>query len=161
MSIDAMIRRAPRDVEPSVTAPSLIATPVAIQSVTGVAASYSERFAVYTHGAAPAFFDLTELACAAVHRSSVQQGHLLVTTAHTTCAIIVQENEPLLLADLSDRLRRFAAETEAYRHNELDVRVVNVCGPDECANGHSHCQHALLGVSVILPVHDGRLVLGR
>jgi secondary thiamine-phosphate synthase enzyme len=135
--------------------------PIARQAITGVAVSYGERFAIHTHGVAPAFFDLTDLACASVQRSGVQQGHLLATTAHTTCAIIVQENEPLLLADLSDRLRRFAAETEVYRHNELDVRVVNVCGPDECANGHSHCQHALLGVSVILPVYDGALVLGR
>jgi thiamine phosphate synthase YjbQ (UPF0047 family) len=38
---------------------------------------------------------------------------------------------------------------------------VNVCGIDECANGHSHCQHALLGAEVLLLVHDGDIVLGR
>jgi secondary thiamine-phosphate synthase enzyme len=138
-----------------------MAVPIARQVTTGTAVSYSERYAIHTQGTAPAYFDLTDLACASVQRSGVQQGHLLATTAHTTCAIIVQENEPLLLADLSDRLRRFAAETEVYRHNDMDVRVVNVCGVDECANAHSHCQHALLGVSAVLPVHDGRLVLGR
>ena len=81
--------------------------------------------------------------------------------ADTTCALIVQENEPLLLADLCDRLRRFASVDEAYRHNELDVRTVNICGPDECANGHSHCQHALLGACVALPVAEGDVLLGR
>jgi thiamine phosphate synthase YjbQ (UPF0047 family) len=41
------------------------------------------------------------------------------------------------------------------------VRTVNVCGLDECANGHSHCQHALLGASTTLLVVDHDLVLGR
>ena len=88
-------------------------------------------------------------------------GQVLAAVAHTTCALIVQENEPLLLADLADRLRRFASRDEAYRHNEMDVRTVNVCGLDECANGHSHCQHVLLGASTALLVVDQDLVLGR
>jgi secondary thiamine-phosphate synthase enzyme len=161
VSIDVLITRAPHDVEPSVIAPSLVATPVAEHAVTGRATAYSERFAFRTSGLAPAFFDVTDLAAQVVERSGVWQGHLLATTAHTTCAIIVQENEPLLLADLADRLRRFASDDEVYRHNEMDVRVINVCGLDECANGHSHCQHALLGASVMLPVHQEQLVLGR
>ena len=114
-----------------------------------------------TRGVAPAFFDVTDLVRGVVQRSGVRQGQLLAASAHTTCALIVQENEPLLLADLCDRLRRFASVDEAYRHNELDVRTINVCGPDECANGHSHCQHALLGACVALPVAEGDVVLGR
>lgn len=161
MSIDVVIRRAPRDVEPSVLAPSLSGTPIAMSDTAGRSVAHGERFAFRTFGAAPAFFDVTDLAIDVVRRSGVWQGHLLATTAHTTCAVIVQENEPLLLADLADRLRRFAAETEVYRHNEMDVRLINVCGPDECANGHSHCQHALLGMSETLLVQEGALVLGR
>jgi secondary thiamine-phosphate synthase enzyme len=161
VSIDVLITRAPRDVEPGVLAPSLSATPIATIALAGRSVAYGERFAFRTSGAAPAFFDVTDLAIDVVRRSGVVQGQVLAATAHTTCAIIVQENEPLLLADLADRLRRFASDTEAYRHNEMDVRVINVCGPDECANGHSHCQHALLGASVTLPVQDGDLVLGR
>lgn len=161
MSIDVLITRAPHDVEPSVLAPSLSGTPVATSTTMGRAVAYGERFAFRTSGAAPAFFDVTDLALQVVRRSGVRQGQVLTTTAHTTCAIIVQENEPLLLADLADRLRRFASDAEAYRHNEMDVRVVNVCGPDECANGHSHCQHVLLGASVTLPVQGGQVVLGQ
>jgi secondary thiamine-phosphate synthase enzyme len=33
--------------------------------------------------------------------------------------------------------------------------------PEECANGHSHCQHLLIGASENIPVADGRLDLGR
>jgi secondary thiamine-phosphate synthase enzyme len=161
MAVDALTVRAPRDVDPAVLAPTLDAVPVSTHAITGLAVSHSERFAVRTRGVAPAFFDVTDLVRGVVQRSGVRQGQLLAASAHTTCALIVQENEPLLLADLCDRLRRFASIDEAYRHNELDVRTVNVCGPDECANGHSHCQHALLGACVALPVAEGDVVLGR
>ena len=63
------------------------------------------------------------------------------------------------LADMADRLRRYAGADEVYRHNDFDIRTVNMCD-GECANGHAHCQHLLLGVSVTLPVQDGNLVLG-
>ena len=161
MSIDMLLARAPRDVDPDRIAPALEVMPLATHAATGLAVSYAEDFACRTRGRAPAFFDLTDLVCGVVARSGVDQGQALVTTAHTTCALIVQENEPLLLADLADRLRRFAAEDEAYRHNDMDVRTVNMCGPEECVNGHSHCQHALLGADVSLAVRAGALVLGR
>jgi len=159
--MDTVMMRAPRDVDPDTLAPALQAIQVGAHSASGTAVSYGEDFTFHTRGMAPAFFDVTDLVCDVVARSAVAYGQVLVTTAHTTCALIVQENEPLLLADLADHLRRFASEDELYRHNEMDVRTVNVCGIDECANGHSHCQYALLGVSVSLPVRAGALVLGR
>lgn len=161
MSLEALTARAPRDVDPNTLAPSLEARLTERHAATGMAVSYHEGFAFRTRGVAPAFFDVTDLVCDVVARSGVQAGQALAATSHTTCGLIVQENEPLLLADLADHLRRFAAEDEPYRHNEMDVRTVNVCGLDECANGHSHCQQALLGMSVALPVRDGAMVLGR
>lgn len=161
MSIDTLIIRAPHDIDPNIIAPALDLQPLAAHAVTGTAIAYSEDFAFRTRGVAPAFFDVTDMVCGVVQRSGVHEGQVLASTAHTTCALIVQENEPLLLADLADHLCRFASIDEAYRHNEMDIRTINVCGPDECANGHSHCQHALLGVSVTLPVHGGDVVLGR
>jgi secondary thiamine-phosphate synthase enzyme len=161
MKLDALLVRAPRDVDPDCLAPDLEATRVAAHAISGMAVCSAETFAVRTSGIAPAFFDCTTLIREVVRRSGVHKGHLLAATAHTTCAMIVQENEPLLLADLRDRLRRFASADEVYRHNEMDVRTVNVCGLDECANGHSHCKHALLGAAITLPVHDCDVVLGR
>ena len=32
---------------------------------------------------------------------------------------------------------------------------------DECPNGHSHCQHLVLGTSETLPVVNGDMVLGQ
>ena len=161
MNLEALPAPVLPEVDPSIAAPAIKATPHDAQRHTGVACSYRETFSTYTSGMAPAFFDLTEAICALVRRSGVLDGQVVVSTAHTTCALIVQENEPLLLRDLAERLQRFAAPDEDYRHNRMDVRTINVCGLDECANGHSHCQHALLGGSATLPVVDGDLLLGR
>src|SRR3989440_669949 len=161
MDVDTLVLRAPHDIDPTMVAPSLEATPVIRQTTRGGRVSYSESFASRPRGGAPAFCDVPPLVRGVVQRSGVQQGQVLAAVAHTPCALIVQENEPLLLADLADRLRRFASRDEPYRHNEMDVRTVNVCGLDECANGHSHCQHALLGASTALLVDGHDLVLGR
>ena len=32
---------------------------------------------------------------------------------------------------------------------------------DECPNGHSHCQHLILGGSETIPVVDGAMTLGK
>ena len=98
MDVDTLVLRAPRDIDPTLVAPSLEATPVTRHATRGVAVSYSESFAFRTSGVAPAFFDVTTLVRGVVQRSGVQQGQVLAAVAHTTCALIVQENEPLLLA---------------------------------------------------------------
>lgn len=121
---------------------------------------HGERFTLATDGLTPTFYDVTELALAVVERSGIQAGMLTASTRHTTCAMVVQEAEPLLLIDLADRLRRYAGEDEFYRHNDFSVRTVNMT-EDESPNGHAHCQHLLLGASVTLPVVDGQLVLGQ
>ncbi len=160
MAVEMSTVRAPRDTNPTVVAPVLDSLATARSSATGLSIAYDETFDLRTRGLAPAFFDVTEMVRGVVRRSGVVQGQVLAAMAHTTCALIVQENEPLLLADLADRLCRFANDGESFRHNDMDVRTVNVCSIDECANGHSHCQQAILGASVSLPARDGDLVLG-
>ena len=148
-------------VAPGVVAPivSPASAPAAVSRAQGEFVVHGESFALTTGDAPPAFHDVTELARAVVARSGVGAGTLTASTRHTTCAMVVQESEPLLLLDMAERLRRYAGEHEEYRHNDFGIRTVNMCD-GECANGHSHCQHLLLGASVTLPVQDGELVLG-
>lgn len=120
---------------------------------------YSESFALMTEPETPKFYDVTDLIATVVERSGIAAGTFTASTRHTTCAMVVQENEPLLLQDMADRLRRFASADETFRHNDFDIRTVNMCD-GECANGHSHCQHLILGAAVTLPIHEGRPVLG-
>ena len=97
---------------------------------------------------------------AVVARAGIQQGWASAFSKHTTAAVIIQENEPLLLQDLSALLERLAGQAGVYGHNDLSRRT-GAMEPDECANGHAHCQHLLLGSSENIPVADGRLDLGR
>ena len=95
-----------------------------------------------------------------VRHSAVSQGWVSVFSKHTTAAVVIQENEPLLMQDLDALLERLSAASGPYRHNDLSRRVGEM-EPDECANGHAHCQHLLLGSSENIPVQGGRLDLGR
>lgn len=106
------------------------------------------------------FVDITDDVAAIVHASRVRRGLVHVYSAHTTAAIRINENEPLLLGDFHRFLGGIAPAGEgAYEHDDLTRRTG--VAPDEPRNGHSHCQHLLLGTSETLPVMDGRLVLGR
>lgn len=133
--------------------------PLQIAQTEGQFGVYSESFALMTEEVTPKFYDVTDLVAAVVERCNIAAGTLTASTRHTTCAMVVQENEPLLLQDMADRLTRYASAEETYRHNDFDIRTVNMCD-GECANGHAHCQHLLLGAAVTLPVLEGRLVLG-
>jgi secondary thiamine-phosphate synthase enzyme len=104
------------------------------------------------------FVDLTDLVAERVRRSGVAAGMVTVQSRHTTAAILVNENEPLLLQDLADLLERWAPLAGRYRHNDLAAREAPA--PDEQPNGHAHARALLLGTSVCLNVADGRIDLG-
>lgn len=106
------------------------------------------------------FVDITDSIEAVVTASGIRDGLVNVHSLHTTTAVIVNEHEPLLLADFTDVLDNAAPAHAAYRHDDMSVRTVNV-GPGERPNGHAHCRTLLLGCSVALNLADGRLQLGR
>ena len=106
------------------------------------------------------FVDLTAWVAGSVRRSGVEQGMALVRVLHTTAAIVVNENEPLLLEDLTALLERLAPESGPYAHDDPARRRVNLL-PDERSNGHAHARALLLGDSRQIEVLDGRPVLGR
>ena len=109
---------------------------------------------------APEFIDITDKVVAFVERSGVRNGACLVFSRHTTAAVKINENEPLLLQDMEDFLERIAPRNGDYRHNDFSIRTVNMT-EDECPNGHAHCQHLFLSASETIPVVEGRLHLGR
>ena len=88
--------------------------------------------------AAPEFIDITDSVAGCVEESGVRNGMALVYSKHTTAAIRIQENEPLLLQDMTRMLERIARPDAHYDHNDFSVRTVHM-DEDECPNGHSHC----------------------
>ncbi|HDC92252.1 MAG TPA: YjbQ family protein, partial [Candidatus Acetothermia bacterium] len=109
---------------------------------------------------APQFVDITERVQELVEEMGVKQGIVTVFTRHTTAAIRINENEPLLLSDMEEFLKRLAPKDLYYRHNDFGIRTHNMT-EDECPNAHAHCQHLILGASETIPVMEGKLALGR
>jgi secondary thiamine-phosphate synthase enzyme len=105
------------------------------------------------------FVDVTDEVEEVVAHAGIRQGWVNVQTKHTTTAIIVNENEPLLHEDLRRMLERLAPSSDVYEHNDFSRRVD--IPPDEPANGHSHCKALFLPMSACVNVADGRLQLGR
>ncbi len=108
-----------------------------------------ESLELETRGA-PEFHDITDDVQAIVADSGVTFGHVTVFSNHTTAAIRINENEPLLLRDMARVLRQIAPSNAYYEHNDFGRRTVNM-NPDECANGHAHCQHLFLASSETHP----------
>ena len=122
------------------------------------AAVHQEALTVRT-GARVEVVDLTDEVDAAVRRSGIRDGLAFLQTLHTTTALVVNENEPLLREDLRALLERLAPAAGGYLHNELHRRPD--VGVDESPNGDSHCRAVLLGHSATLALGDQRLCLGR
>jgi secondary thiamine-phosphate synthase enzyme len=113
-----------------------------------------------TASRAPEFIDITDDVREILARSGIQEGTVVVFSRHTTAAIKINEDEPLLLRDMAHFLERTAPAEGNYRHNDFFIRTANMT-QDECPNGHAHCQHLVLGASEWIPVSDGELLLGR
>ena len=109
---------------------------------------------------APDFIDVTDTVKELVAESGVKNGNVLVHSTHTTCSVIINENEPLLLTDMEHFLDRTAPKDMYYGHNDFAIRTVSV-RPNECPNGHAHCQHMILGTSETVPVIEGQALLGE
>jgi len=91
--------------------------------------------------------DITREVQEVVAHSGVGSGVVVVCSAHTTAGITVNENaDPDVMADVLSALDRIAPRRASYAHRE--------------GNADSHIKAALVGLSVSLPVENGRLVLG-
>ena len=71
----------------------------------------------------PEFIDITDDVQGFIQSSGVTQGMVVVFSKHTTAAVVIQENEPLLLEDFKGLLEKIASSDASYRHNDFDVRT--------------------------------------
>ncbi len=131
----------------------------ALGSATGAAFTVRCEALIVPTTAAPEFIDITEDVQRLVDDVDVRFGQVTVFSSHTTAAIRVNENEPLLLQDMARLLHEVAPVQADYEHNDFSRR--EIVDKDECANGHAHCQHLFLSTSETVPIIDGRLALGQ
>lgn len=104
------------------------------------------------------FHDVTESLHETIARHHLRNGFLVISSRHTTTALLVNEAEPRLLEDIKDFLGTLVPASAYYRHNDIHLRD---CLPDEPENAHSHIAAMLLSRSEVVPVADGRFDLGR
>lgn len=106
------------------------------------------------------FIDLTDQIKDFVKESRIKNGLVNIQSLHTSSALLVNENEPLLISDLKKHLERLAPQSLNYSHDDFKNRTVNLC-ENECINGHSHCKAVLLLVSSTLNLIDNEIQLGQ
>ena len=109
---------------------------------------------------APQFIDITDWVKQCVGKSHVSNGFVVVYSRHTTAAVKINENEPLLIEDMTRFLEQMCPRYGNYRHNDFTIRTVNM-NEDESPNGHAHLQHLMLGCSETIPLIDGQLPFGQ
>ena len=91
------------------------------------------------------FYDITSNVEDVIRKSEIENGICTVFAVGATSAVIINENEPMLLQDLRDVLEKIAPEKKIYHHVE---------------NAFSHIRSVLIGNSQTIPIKDSELVLG-
>jgi secondary thiamine-phosphate synthase enzyme len=91
--------------------------------------------------------DITDLVQAAISGNHFQNGICVVFTPHTTAAVTINENaDPDVPFDIIDALGKTIPQNIQYRHAE--------------GNSPAHVKSSLVGVSELVLVENGHLVLG-
>ncbi len=96
-----------------------------------------------------AYIHITPQVEAAVAKSGVREGMVLVSAMHITAAVYVNDHESGLIEDIDEWLEKLAPFRREYRHHQT--------GED---NGDSHLKSLLMHHEVILPITAGKLDLG-
>jgi secondary thiamine-phosphate synthase enzyme len=110
---------------------------------------FQEEFTVATQGHGD-MQDLTDRVAGIVERSKITKGIVHIFNVGSTAAVGTIEFEPGLRRDLPAALDRLLPPSREYFHEQAW----------HDGNGHSHLQATLLGPGLMVPVRDGKLVLG-
>jgi len=118
----------------------------------------THRLALST-GSGISCHDITSELQTLVETAGLGEGLLVAAGQHTTTALVVNEAEERLLADIAGFFAQLVPADRPYLHNDLHLRPG--IPADEPRNAHSHLIALMLGNHLSLPVHQGRLGLGR
>jgi secondary thiamine-phosphate synthase enzyme len=96
-----------------------------------------------------AYVRITPQVEAALEKSEIQEGMILVSAMHITAGVYVNDNESGLIEDIDLWLENLAPFNHSYKHHQT--------GED---NGDAHLKSMLVHHEVIVPVTKGRLDFG-
>ena len=95
------------------------------------------------------YINITREVEKALDKSGIKEGMLLVSAAHITAGVYINDAEDGIIQDIDAMLERLAPFKPDYKHHKT--------GED---NGDSHLKNILVGHQVIIPVTEGKLDLG-
>ncbi|MDN5358516.1 MAG: hypothetical protein PWP76_359 [Candidatus Diapherotrites archaeon] len=92
--------------------------------------------------------DITGEVRAVLNRWGVQDGIVVIFAPHATASIVLNENEPGLERDILNLFNLIAPTDADYHHNRIDN------------NAHAHLRSAAFPPYVVVPVKNGKMLLG-
>jgi secondary thiamine-phosphate synthase enzyme len=98
------------------------------------------------------FVNITPQVVAAVNKSGIQEGFVLVNAMHITASVFINDDEPGLHQDYKnwlEQLAPFDPSPARYAHNRT--------GED---NGDAHHKRQIMGREVVVALTEGRLDFG-
>jgi secondary thiamine-phosphate synthase enzyme len=95
------------------------------------------------------YINITPQVEAALRKSGIQEGMVLVSAMHITAGVWVNDAEDGLIADIDEWLEKLAPFRKDYRHHRTGE-----------SNGDAHLKSLLVHHEVIAPVTKGKLDFG-
>lgn len=95
------------------------------------------------------FLNITPSIKAAVEKSGIRDGIILVSSLHSNSALFVNDEEPGLLQDITEWADRVAPFGPDYHHSQRSE-----------SNAGAHLQSLLLNHQAFVSLADGKLELG-
>jgi secondary thiamine-phosphate synthase enzyme len=95
------------------------------------------------------YLNITPQVEAALKKSGIREGMILVSAMHITAGVWVNDAEDGLIADIDEWLEKLAPFRTDYRHHRTGE-----------SNGDAHLKSLLVHHEVVVPVTAGRLDFG-
>jgi secondary thiamine-phosphate synthase enzyme len=95
------------------------------------------------------YINITPQVEAALAKSGIREGMILVSAMHITAGIYVNDAEDGLIQDIDEWLEKLAPFREDYRHHRTGE-----------TNGDSHLKSLIVHHETIVPVTNGKLDFG-
>jgi secondary thiamine-phosphate synthase enzyme len=95
------------------------------------------------------YLNITPQVEAALQKSGIREGMVLVSAMHITAGVYVNDAEDGLIQDIDEWLERLAPTGPDYRHHRTGE-----------SNGDAHLKSLLIHHEVIIPVTNGALDFG-
>jgi len=111
--------------------------------------TFQDTFEISTGGRGTS--EITAEVARIVRAAKIERGIAHVFAQHTSCSVIITENaDPTVRSDLEMLAQRWAPDGDAEYHHDTE-------GDDDMA---AHARSLLAGISVTVPIANGKLLLG-